>query len=126
VRLVRSGNHLQHEGDVFDGSSEDADAIKRRTVGNQTMAGNTRIRRFEADYAAERRRLAHRTAGIGSQRDTAHAGSDGRRRASGRASGNTCRVYRIQSRPKCGALVGRAHREFVAVLMTYNDRVLVE
>ena len=68
VERVRPGDDRQHRGRVSDGEREGADLIERRPEGKQAVAGDAPVGRLEADDAAERGRLAHRSPGVGSDR----------------------------------------------------------
>ena len=49
--------------------AEDADLIERRRERDEPVAAHAAVRRLHADDAAERRRLPHRAAGLGAERD---------------------------------------------------------
>ena len=65
-------------------SSDDANAI-------EPVARHRAVGRLHADDAAQRRRLADRTAGVGAERERREAGRDRGRRAAARPAGHTRR-----------------------------------
>ena len=76
VRVV-AGDHLEPERGVVDRAPEDADLVERRRERDEPEAAHAAVRRLDADDAAERRRLPHRAAGLGAERDPDDARRDG-------------------------------------------------
>jgi hypothetical protein len=74
------------------------DRIERVAQGKSALGRHALPARLEADKAAERRRNAHRAAGIAADGDVAHAVGDGDRRARRGAAGHARAVARIAGR----------------------------
>jgi len=89
-RVGRSagGNAARERTDGVEGVAE-----RKRTVGRHAL-----LARLEADDAAQRRRNSHRAAGVGADRDLAHAVGDGDGRTGRRTAGHAAAVSRIARR----------------------------
>ena len=94
---------------------ERSNLVERRRKCEQAVARDAAVGRLEADDAAERRRLTDRSAGIGSERDRGAPRCDGRRGTAARAAGRAIGRPGVPHGAERRVLVGRAHRELVAV-----------
>ena len=74
-------------GAFADGLGDDADLIDARSERHEAVAADAAVGRLQSDDAAERGRLAHRTAGFRAERRGNHARGDGGRGAARRAAG---------------------------------------
>ncbi len=86
VQRIASGDDLQHHRRVLHRLAERARMIQRRSERDQSVARDAAVGRHQPDYAAERRRLADRAAGVGAQRRHGRSRGNCRCRASRRAS----------------------------------------
>ena len=92
VGVVVAGHRGEDVGGVLDGPRERTDLIERRSEGEQPVARDAAVGRLEADHAAERARLADRSAGVGAERDRRQAGGHRHRRAAARSAGDAIRA----------------------------------
>ena len=123
-RVVRVGaaDHLQAERGILHRPRERADLIERRREGDEAVARDAAVRGFHAHDAAERRRLANRSARVRAQRERRHAGRDGHGRSAARSAGNPIGAQGLRDGPNARVLGRRSHREFVAVRLADDDR----
>src|SRR6185369_4763518 len=110
-----AGDHAESDRGVVDRLAEYANLIERRREGDEPEATHATVRRLHADDAAKRRRLAHRSTGLGAKRDGDDARRDGCGRATRRATGDAVGGDGILRRSVYTVLGGRAHRELVHV-----------
>src|ERR1700732_3243485 len=82
---------------------------------SQTVTRNTPVGRCDADNTAKRSRLTDGPARVRSQRDDSGSLGDDSAGAAAGSPRNTVQRHRITPRTERGILVGRAHREFIAV-----------
>ncbi len=91
------------------------DAIERRSEGHQPEPADPAVARLDPDDAAERRRLAHRAAGLRPERRRHDARRDECGRAAARSARHPVGIDRVQHPTVGGMLGGRAHGELVEV-----------
>ena len=121
VRRIGAGDHRQRERGIADGPGQRTDLIERRGERQQPVARDAAVGRLQPDDAAQRRRLADRSAGVGAERERRHAGGDGHRRSAARSAGNAIGRPRIPRRAERRVLGRRSHRELVAVGLADDD-----
>ena len=100
---------------------ERPDLIERRGEREQAVARDASVGRLQPDEAAERGRLADRSAGVGSERGRHQAGGDRDRRSAARPARRARRIPRVARRAEGRVLGRRAHRELVAVGLADDD-----
>ena len=94
---------------------ERADGIEREAQRERAVGRHALLAWLEADDAAERRRNAHRAAGVGADRNLAHAVADGHGRARRRAAGDARAVDRIAGRAEMRICADAGECEFAHV-----------
>ena len=115
VTGVVAGNGLQQDGAVLDRPRHGAAGVEGERVRYHPMAADQAISRLQPGDAGKRRRDAHRTTGIRTQRTHNQARRHRRRRTARRTTGEMLRVPRItgrrprkvEGRTAVGELVGR-------------------
>src|SRR5690606_1793308 len=115
VARIRAGNNLQNERSVFYRAGQRSNLIKRGSIGDDALSGYPAVSRLEAYNAAERGRLSHRSAGIGTQCGMAQTRLHSYRGTARRSARHPGRIGRVQYRPVKGRLVGSPHGELVAI-----------
>ena len=95
---IFAGHHGIGRGAVGDALADRADGIERGAQRKRAVGRHALPARLEADQAAQRRRDAHRAAGIGADRDVAHAICNADWRAGRGAAGHAGAVARIARR----------------------------
>ena len=91
--------------------------IQAPGVGDNAVGADAAESRFESDQPAQRRRCAHRTAGIGADRRGAEAVSERRRGTAAGTAGEPGRVVGIGRRAVDLVFAGGAVGEFVQVVL---------
>ncbi len=119
---VASGDDLQNCRDISHIGSQRPNAIQRRRKRNQPIPGNASVTAHHRGNPAKRSRLADRSARVRSQRRHRQPRRNGRRRTPARTAWYTIRRHGVLYRSVSGVLVRTAHRKFVAVRFTENDR----
>ena len=122
VARVVSGDDAEERRHVARRSRERTDLIERGSERDQAVARHAAVGRLQTEHAAERRRLADRSAGLGAERERHHAGGDRDGRSAARSAGNPIVIPRVARRPERGMLGRRAHRELVAVGLADDHR----
>ena len=112
---IVAGDDAEQRGGVAHVGGEGADAIERRSEGDEAVARDAAVGGQHADHAAKAGGLADGAAGVGAERGHGEIRSHGRGRAAARAAGNALRVDGIAHRPVSRILIRRAHGELVAV-----------
>ena len=93
-----------------------------RAVGDQAVARDTTVARFNGADAAERRRLADAAAGISAQRSQSQIRRHRRRAAAAAAAGHPLDIPGIARREVGAVLSRRAHGEFVHIQLAQHHR----
>ena len=108
-RKLLAGHDGVGLGAIGDAARDRPDRIERIAQRESAVGRNALPARLEADEAAQRRRNAHRAAGVGADRDLAHAVGDRDRRARRGAAGHARAVARIARRAemRIGADAGK-------------------
>src|SRR5665213_1203240 len=126
VAAVKSRYHFQHQGHIRDICSKNADLVKRRSISDETIPGNSSISGFEPNDPAEICRLAHGSAGIAAQGNHTKAGLYGHGRTAGGAAGNQVVIQCILHPAIDGILIAGAHGKFIAIQVTYYYGSLIQ
>jgi hypothetical protein len=95
---------------------------RRGSEGDHPVARAAPVGGLDAGDAGEAGRLADRAAGVGAGGRRQQARGHRRRAAARRAAGHPARVPGVVDRAVGAVLVGRAHRELVAVQLAQADR----
>src|SRR5688572_27271066 len=83
---VVAGDGAEEDRGVLDRAREGADLVEAGGEGDQAVAGDAAVGRFEPDDAAEAGRLADGAAGVRAEPQDRLAGPDGRGRSAGGAA----------------------------------------
>src|SRR5256714_14411844 len=94
---------------------QDADLIERRPERNEAVTADAAVGRLDPDHATKGRRLAHRTAGLRTERRRYRSRPDERRRAAGGAARHAGFIDWMHDASEGRKLGRRTHREFVAI-----------
>ncbi len=121
IALVMPGDDRKHDRGVLHGAGQRADLIERGAVGNDPIAGNAPIGGLESHAAAEGGGLTDGAARIRAERGVALAGRDAGRRAAAGAARDTLGIARVAGGAEGGVFRGRAHGEFVHVVLAHDD-----
>ena len=98
-----------------------ADRVQRGCERDQPVPADQAVRRLQADHAAQRRGLTDAPPGIGAECPHGFPGRDRGGAAAAGTAGDTRGVPRVADGTERGVLVGRAHRELVAVRLADED-----
>ena len=110
-----TGEDLQEQSHVLGRLGQRADLVETAGEGHQPIAAHAAVGRLQAGHAAQPRRAADRTAGVGADGKRRHPrGHAGRRPAAGTA-GNPRQIPRIMRGMEGRVLVRPAHGELVHV-----------
>ena len=104
-------------GAIGDTARQRPDGIERGAQRKCALGRDALAARLETDDAAERRRDAHRTAGVAADRDLAHAVGRGDRRASRRSARHPRAVARIARRAEMRIGADRAKANSVMLVL---------
>ena len=121
VHRVVTAHDLQQEGGVLDRVGERTDLVEARCERNQPVAGDDAVGGLHADDAAQRRRLADRSAGVRAERARGEAGGHRGRAATGRTARHPGQVVGVAGRTEGRVLGGGAHGELVEVGLADDD-----
>ena len=102
-----------------DGGSKRADAIEEGRKSHNATVGNEPVRRFEPDAAAVRRRHAHRTHGVGAERNRHQPGANNSTAAAAGATACALGVVWIETDAKELIVCCRPERSFRHIQCAY-------
>ena len=119
-----SCNHLEDSRGIGHRSCKGAYLVERGSERDESIAGDAPVGRLEPDDSAERRGLADRTAGVGSQGGMGHACGNGHAGTAARSPGNPAFIDRIQDRTVRGILGGRSHGKLIHVRLPDDHGIL--
>jgi hypothetical protein len=122
IARIVSTDDTQQRCRVADVFCERANLVERRRKGDKAVARHAAIGWFQADAAAQRRRLADGAAGVRAERGNGFVRRHRRRRTAGRAAGNARGVPRIARNTEGGIFRRAAHGKFVHVQPAKNNR----
>ena len=116
-REILAGHHrVRHDHKSFsaigDAVRQRPDRIERGAQGKRTRGRHPLAARLEANDAAQRRRNAHRAAGVAADGDLGHTVADRDRGARGRATGHARAIARVGRRAEMRIGADGAEREF--------------
>ena len=111
-REILAGHHRVSLGAIGDAVRQRPDRVERGAQGKRARGRHPLAARLEADDAAQRRRNAHRAAGVAADGDLGHAVADRDRGARGRAAGHACAIARVGRRAEMRIGADGAEREF--------------
>ena len=112
---VVAGDDAEQRGGVAHVGGEGADAVERRSKGDESVARDAAVGGQHADHSAKAGGLADGAAGVGAQRGHGEVGSHGCSGAAAGSAGNAIGVDGIAHGAVSGVFVRRAHGELVAV-----------
>lgn len=102
IAAVMAADRPEHQCAVPDIFRKRSDLVERGRIGNQAVARNPSVGRFQADYSAISRRHADRPAGVGTERPNRFARRHRRAGAAAGAAGNPVGVPGIAGHKKAG------------------------
>ena len=115
ILRVAPGDGVQHERGVAHRFGERADLIERGRECDQAETRHAAISWLQPHDAAQRRRLADRTAGVGTERGERLIRRHHRRRTAARTARNTSRVPRIAGMTKGGIFRRAPHGKLIQI-----------
>ena len=122
MHRICTAQHIRQQCGILDTARHRTDLVERGRKRNQTIARYRAVGRLETDYAAERRRLTNRAAGVRTDCERNLSRRNDRRGAAGRAAGHVCRIVRIAGLLQRRVLTGGAHCKLVQIGFTGNDQ----
>ncbi len=121
VEVVAS-DHLDRQRGVGDGVGERPDLVEAAGERDEPVAADDPIRGLHADDAAQRRRLADRTARVAAEPERGKPGRDRGGAPATRPTRHAGRVVRVAGRSERRVLGARPHRELVEVGLADQHR----
>ena len=121
VQWIVAGHAAQQNGGIFDAPGQGADLIQGRTVGDQPIAADTSIGRFEANHPTQGGWLTYAAASVSAE-GAQHLASGHRSGAAATAAPrHALQIPRVAGGEEGRILSGGSHGKFVSVGLAQQD-----